>query len=725
MDNKDFLYFTQDDILDKIDIDDRLREPFKNVLKKIQEYFNANGYISQRDYKSFIEKYFLNSNEKNFRIIIGKDIQGLLGYYYKNGNLIHITDKNLSLGREKLEGTLCHEFIHFLVMHGLTNEEINEVNNRTFINEALTEMLNQQIYPQNNGYIPQVEMQKYANLLSGKTNNYSLFLKGKIDAAITSPMWKNYHEYTEKFQKDYDKDSNLQLLSNAIFNENYINAQRQLIQLFIQPSKSKTFEEYCDCIKKLSQRVAPDQEYVDQIVEQLDNVMIRTLNIKDEQIKNFLKQKLVETRENIKKLQEYDGKRVYEFEILGKKIAIDENLKVRGDLLGVQRGWNPNTRKMYFEVNGKRIELDVDKLNFNQRQMEIQQKIEELSTYYSPDTIKDMTMLSDAFQQIDSVESIEKFELPRINGEKSPTAIYIAKSGNKVIILNNATKVDYKSHIPLDRYIGKTSKNPNLALISSENIGYIENGIVMSTLTTKQIDKRVLGTLAKEVEKELTPEKFKIAKEKYIKNSVLIDESELKSEVISMIAKEKYDSLSTEEKEKLQSKVKAESKQFIISSKDGKIEVGLIHGKSSYKATSKTLYDSKEKGIYNNIKSNLQSSKDKSKATQFQQIPLDQKGNMIIPADKKENISQEATAKDQQQDNKSKLKKPYIKPKLKETLIEKKQLQDKQKDIRRQIYEGKIDKMGLNASQTPTLNNLFTHQQSIQHQMSNQPSLKK
>ena len=50
MEDKSFLYYTQDEIIDKLDIDPRLIEPFKRVMHKIQEYFNAHGYTQERDY---------------------------------------------------------------------------------------------------------------------------------------------------------------------------------------------------------------------------------------------------------------------------------------------------------------------------------------------------------------------------------------------------------------------------------------------------------------------------------------------------------------------------------------------------------------------------------------------------------------------------------------------------------------------------------------------------
>ncbi|MCI9280190.1 MAG: hypothetical protein HFJ02_05285 [Bacilli bacterium] len=41
-------------------------------MKRIQEYFNANGYISERNYKEYLERFLLNSGEQNMIFYINK-----------------------------------------------------------------------------------------------------------------------------------------------------------------------------------------------------------------------------------------------------------------------------------------------------------------------------------------------------------------------------------------------------------------------------------------------------------------------------------------------------------------------------------------------------------------------------------------------------------------------------------------------------------------------------
>ena len=46
MDDRSFVNLISDDVLNEMKIDPRLIEPFKRVVKKLQAYFNANGYTT-------------------------------------------------------------------------------------------------------------------------------------------------------------------------------------------------------------------------------------------------------------------------------------------------------------------------------------------------------------------------------------------------------------------------------------------------------------------------------------------------------------------------------------------------------------------------------------------------------------------------------------------------------------------------------------------------------
>ena len=91
MDDKSFVNLISDDVLNEIKIDTRLKAPFKRVVKKLQAYFNANGYTTQRDYKTFFEENLIG---KNFKIYVSDEPSkiGALGFYSKAKQCICIDE---------------------------------------------------------------------------------------------------------------------------------------------------------------------------------------------------------------------------------------------------------------------------------------------------------------------------------------------------------------------------------------------------------------------------------------------------------------------------------------------------------------------------------------------------------------------------------------------------------------------------------------------------------
>ena len=207
MEDKSFVDLLSEENLSKINIDPRLVDSFKRVIKKMQVYFNSNGYTSERNYQEFFNEYLLNpDSSKNLSFFLNDEPSkiGAGGFYTNDGKRICIDESNTRTN-ENLDSTLCHEFIHFLVMRGIINEQTADPQIRFggFINEALTEMLNRQMYPNSSAYEPQVCMMEFANLLSNNVNNYSLFLKGEIDAkGYGAASWNNFVANAKAYQEN-------------------------------------------------------------------------------------------------------------------------------------------------------------------------------------------------------------------------------------------------------------------------------------------------------------------------------------------------------------------------------------------------------------------------------------------------------------------------------------------------------------------------------------------
>ena len=130
-----FTRIIDDELMKKVDIDPRLIASFKRVLIKIQKHFNEHGYTHVIDYTKLLDEFLLSENESKLKIKISDEPRkrGWVGLYNRKENKIIIDDSILD-NQDKLEHTLCHEFIHFLVNKGKSIEERKGI----FIDEALT-----------------------------------------------------------------------------------------------------------------------------------------------------------------------------------------------------------------------------------------------------------------------------------------------------------------------------------------------------------------------------------------------------------------------------------------------------------------------------------------------------------------------------------------------------------------------------------------------------------
>lgn len=630
MEDTSFIDLTKKENLSKIDIDPRLEDSFKRVMNKIQEYFNANGYTSRRNYKEYLEKYLLNSSDKNIRFYVNKiEKEGVGGFYVKGKSEICINENRLSLYKDSLDSTLCHEFIHFIVMHELVGEKADtDIIEGGFINEALTEMLTQQMYPKSNAYDAQIAMQKFANLVSGKQNNFQQFLEGFVDARYSSPDWEGYRHSIKNFQRDFNKQGYINL-QKAQTNQNFVEAQRRLISLFLRPQNSKSIEQYIDSIDKLIDRPVKDSEYINGIIiPNMDKKMIFEMRLNNPELENFMQQKLVELRQQIVESRNAKG---YEFELAGRKIQIDENHNLYGNLTGINRQWNPQTGIMTFSFNGEQLEVDTNKINFHQKEEQIEKQIVELSGYFSENYSKDLNMISSAKSLGDGLTKIEKFELPTL-GQNRNITIYAATYNGKIVILNNVHKLSNVNNIDLNNFIGMTSRDSNVAAIYSANIGKIQKGITFSTLPDKNIQLRAITLYASELMSKMSSQDIEdaIASYKQSENFYEDSEEEIQQEAIRIIAEKQFPSLPLAESKAILDKIIIDNPRFVVSTKNGKIEISTLFGEkyqTAYAGKSEVLFDSKGKGLYNEIIASLSNTKIKSKGFD---LPISSDGELII-----------------------------------------------------------------------------------------------
>ena len=662
MEDKSFLYLTQDNIIEKINIDSHLIDSFKRVMAKQQEYFNANGYTSQRDYKEFFEEYLLKDMSDKLKILISDEPSksGADGFYrHKEGvQEIHIDSSCLTYPAEYLDAVLSHEFIHFLVMRGLDKVEYPdpEIKNGGFINEAITEMLNKQMYPNSMSYMPQVNMLKFANLLTDKVNNYSLFLQGRVDSKRGASSWQNFVQDVAKYHREWvDKGF---VMSQAVVDPNYIYAQRQLIQANIHQHLISSFEEYDKYLSIIEQRPAPDVEWIEQFKQGMDNGLLNKMNIRDSMMREFLEKQLKEYRTLPSKLKEYGNQDVIEFEIAGHKFAIDKNRRVfNTDRISYQSSWNPNTNMYEFKVGNEVFKINMATADFSKRRVDIERRLKDIPHIFSKSLNQDFNILNQNINT-NGLKKIERFQLPNLEQSKTQNYIYVATYQDHIEILNSPIKLGTMQNVNHSQYIGITSKTNGA--IYQKQLSQITNGIAFSTLTKENIDKRVQSYLYEQYKNSVTEEQLSQIIEQYRKSSEYDPEEEknvssFKNIAIGYYTRTKCANLTEEERKKLYDKVIENNPQYIVSTKDGQIDISLLFGKeyvTAFKGTSEVIVDTNSDALFNEYFSELQKGRKLSAEPEKEgtNILMDQNGNIIIPKEREEKQEMEKSLQEKLSD---------------------------------------------------------------------------
>lgn len=576
MDDKSFVNLISDDVLNEIKIDPRLRETFKRVIKKMQAYFNANGYTSQRDYKTFFEENLIG---KNFKIYVSDEPSkiGALGFYHKAKQCICI-DEGL-LESAHLESTLCHEFTHFLVMNDQSVPS-------GFINEAQTEMFTRQIYPTSCSYEPQVRMMEFANILTNKANNFSLFLQGGIDSRHTSSMWNDFYNYVSLYQKKFANTP--YKIGEAVKDEDYISAQRCIIMNNIHSYLIKSFDDYEESLEKLSYAPIKDEEWMNNFITEIEKNIIN--NIRDKKIREITLSKFKEYRDIKNKLSKYTDENNFIIDFDGSKYIVNRFGEVRN------RFTNTLVHKSYtgFFSFGDTKSINIKK-TLDKRDGLLKQE-KELKSFLKGFSYCDemaLTSISDK----ENLIRLEKFELPIIDFSKTkPIYVYVAVYPDRVEVLNNVTMLEKKQNVNLCKYIGYVD-----SAICGKPMGKID-GTIFANVSVKRFNFLSKAKYREELEPTLSKEMIDKIIDDYRKNDEydVENESNISEEALYYYFEKKYKELSTEERKKYEEKAKEKMEKFVVSIKDGNIDVSLMYGdKLACVGTKQVLIDKKGNGLYN------------------------------------------------------------------------------------------------------------------------------
>ncbi len=601
MEKRPFLYLTQADVLDKINIDSRLVGAFVNVMIKMDAYFLENGYYELKDYRKFFEEFLI---DKEFSIQCNKEPSnnGANGFYYKFKNVIVIDVS--CLNTKNLESTICHEFIHFLVMHDLdAKKHSSELVNGDFFNEALTEMLTRQIYPDSRAYEPQVKMVTFSNLISGQVNNYRRFLQGFLTGPGSS--WKNYLEAAnDYFKNNYQKGYSME---KAITDENYIKAQKYAIDAFIGCGKITDFDQYLEILENLDKRPVADQEFIDGVLNRKENELINSVYCIYDPINSSIVTYLKEQFEKLKLIRRtmmvYNGKPIHTFTINGRRIAIDRDGKFYGDYSSrrdnsFSYSFNPSENKVTIYSNGEEKVLFLDKLDYSNYTSDYNGIIAELRKYFINKPKKDIEMISRFKNNARNLVRVEKFILPAIKTKYSKT-VYVATYTDGIEVLNGFPPLDYKDSYHCADYVGLTSQTLKNVLIVSENDRIMNNGILYSIHELPFVKAEVIRKIARvlldtmdDTEKDRIFNQYKMS-DMYSDDVTLMD-------ALEWYVKSNYGSLDKEELHKVYLEVLNENEKVIVTIVNGRVEVFYAFAEGiSFSCDRQVLIDKGSNALFN------------------------------------------------------------------------------------------------------------------------------
>lgn len=336
--NTPFLNLLKEENLSKIKIDKELIPVFKIVVAKISEYFLEHDLMGVRNWDSFFNQYILMNNEQSLEIFCGsisEDKNCGAGEYSKDQNKIAVCKMDGSTF-DSLCSTLCHEFIHFLVMSD-SNSLQAKLSDSSFFNEGMTELLTMQIM--NDGlrssYFHEVNMVEFYCLLAKDKDPFTYFLNDKFyfEDDIYAPI--NLINSTDRFQQDNSLASMLEI-------------QRNLISGALEEYNVLNFDDYLHLITKLNHRPYYDKDYMDGVFERITDRYLDSCSLEGD--RQMLKQYLLTLCELSNKACLYENHEVEEF--------VMEDLHIAFDRAGKSYNEFPHSgdkERGQIQVDGKRI----------------------------------------------------------------------------------------------------------------------------------------------------------------------------------------------------------------------------------------------------------------------------------------------------------------------------------------------------------------------------------
>lgn len=275
--NNPFLNLLKEENLNKIKIDKELISVFKIVIAKMSDYFLQNNLIDAKDWNSIFQTYLLTKNDSQYTIKYGnfEDMEWCGGKYVKKDFKILIKENR----PETLYETLCHEFIHFLVM--VDSNSLNwKLSDACILNEGLTQLLTIDILniKDNLTYIEEVQLAEIYCELSKDKEPIKQFLCDKYTFEDESDI-QNIGIRSRYYENNHDKYS-------------YGDVQKYVIRNSIDINSIDSISSYISLVNILRKRRNPDFEYIDSLFDAITDNLVSKME-SDEDSKKYLKTKLI------------------------------------------------------------------------------------------------------------------------------------------------------------------------------------------------------------------------------------------------------------------------------------------------------------------------------------------------------------------------------------------------------------------------------------------------
>lgn len=631
----------------RIQIDERLREPFKNVLKRMQLFFDSNDYEKLKDYRAFFEKYLLlplesedvkyhhlgyfknNTYYKGFTIELNNEPSktGASAFYIGEDSRICI-DLSCLCSEEYLEGALFHEFIHFIVMQDLEKGKCSEeIYDGGFINEALTQMLTEQCYPNYSAYIPQTSMIRYVNNLMGKTNDYRSFLIGQYSEYGSS--WMNFRNHINNYQQ---KHKGIGFEPATMKDEDYIQAQRCVIELATSSvHKIDSLDEYVSLILKIT-RIMPvlDDDWLDSYLKRLDASFIeKNFYYVSKETKSILITKLGLLREKYKELELINNIQngiktfsLYNLQFLimrtvDNKYQVEINKSMRFEVDHTKPKCLTMTsftgeKKLIFSLDGDTLNLKLENevsidisgseftyVNKEKLAAEKIKEIDELKAQTDPKEVSEIYKLLECLNgQNVEVLSIERYHIPTFRENSfSSSNVYmidIIKDGVlQKLFLNSSMQspiaMGGMNDFDLQKMSATVETSPNGVIL--EYLGKVLKGYTYSSLGEESINNILVNIYMNKYYDSISEETIQANLPRI--DSTGLSKDDIRADVSSLLAQEELSRLSKEELEKAKKEILSRYDKIVLYEKDGKWKIGKqLTDTFVLEVGSKIIYDS-------------------------------------------------------------------------------------------------------------------------------------